>query len=368
MMRHDVETGDGCGAEAPDSGRPPRLARRAACLLVGVVCALLLASVAVAPVIAPYHLRVRGVYLTLAPLTAGFLFGALCPEVARKRGRLLFALAAVTLLVALLPRLRVDVPAASVYPILLMGAVVALAFVRLGLFQAGIGWRGLPMAELLLPRWMAVLAYAFAWAWLLTAILCPRESFAPTRWLLIALGSRPADSTLAPPQVHFKEYAVSGRAMSPERGRVAVGDYVFSVGPLSAQGGEILVGISAARRDDAPFRRPMWLTVDADDPGGQDAENDAEFYDVATVDGGTPEGQALRRSATARLFTTYAWFTTTQSLPAVRLRARLWTLDREAGLGELHFRPVAEADLGVWDLTVLSHFRPQPARRGPSRT
>jgi hypothetical protein len=137
-----------------------------------------------------------------------------------------------------------------------------------------------------------------------------------------------------------------------------VDGYEFRVGPLTPGPGALQAAVSARRADGRPFGHAVWLTVDADDPAHPDPGNDAECFNVGALAAGSPEAASARAAAASPRVTAYAWYALTQSLPAVHLRARLWTPVSESN-GRLAFRPVAEADLGTWNLTLMRKLRPR---------
>lgn len=328
-------------------------------LLLLSTAAALLAAVVAAPAVAPYHGRLRAVFVTLLPLCAGYMVGALDHSFARRHVPALLGGAALVLLAAVLPGLRADAPRLTLALGLAGGVAVAMALVRIGLLQAGIGWRNHTgnLPEDYAPRWAAALAFVLAWSWLLIAVLNPREGFPPTRWLLTITGAPPSALSRQVSRVTLLRAELTSRRIAPERGLVTKNGYDFRVGPLTPGPGSLQAAVSVQRADGRPFGGPVWLTMDADDPRHPDAGNDAQFFDVNTLADGDAPAVAARAAAASPIVTTYAWYGLTQSLPSVRLRARLWMSDGETG-GRMVFRPVAEADLGTWRLTILRKLRP----------
>jgi hypothetical protein len=329
---------------------------RAALLVVG---AAVLISVVAAPAIAPYHDRARAVYITLVPLTVGYAWGALDRAWMRRRLLPVLAGAALVLLAALIPRLRTDVPPLPVLAGLAGGLALAVALLRIGMLQAGIGWRNHAGndPEDYAPHWYAALALGFAWVWLAVAVLQPRESFAPTRWLLTVTGAPPPAAARGEAQVRLLRCALTGAVITPERGLVTQDGYEFRVGPLTAGPGSLQAAVSVRRANGKPFGRPVWLTLDADDPAHPAPGNDAQYFNVSVLDPVIAVAGAASAAAASPRLTAYAWYALTQSLPAIHLRARLWTLDTQTA-DRLTFLPLAEADLGTWNLTILRKLRP----------
>jgi hypothetical protein len=322
--------------------------------------AAVLCAAAAAPPVAPYHGRARAVFITLIPLTVGYTLGALDHAWTRRHVVPLLLAAAVVLAAAIAPGLRTDVPRLPVLAALLGGIAVAVALLRIGMLQAGIGWRnhtGNEPADYA-PPWVGAVAIGFAWLWLIVALVNPRENYPPTRWLLSLTGGPPSAASRGASRVHLQRYALTGAAVTPERGLVTLDGYEFRVGPLTPGPGALQAAVSARRADGRPFGRPVWLTMDADDPARPDAANDAECFDVGALSAHGPEAASARAASSSPRVTAYAWYALSQSLPAVHLRARLWVLASEAH-GRLSFRPVAEADLGTWNLTILRKFRPR---------
>jgi hypothetical protein len=345
---------------APFRAVPARSLARIAMLVGGLA---MLASVAAAPAVAPYHGGLRAVYITLAPLTVGYLWGALDHTWMRRHLVPVLAATALVFVAALAPRLRTDVAPAAVLGALASGVAVGVVLLRIGLLQAGIGWRAHTGNEEtdFAPRWAAVFATLFAWLWLAAALLNPREDFLPTRWLLTVTGNPPPAAARATARVQLDRYALSDAAIAPERGLVVVNGYGFRVGPLTPGPGGLQAAVSVRPEDGRPFGRPVWLTLDADDAARPDSSNDLQYYDVGSLASASPEAKATRDAAGSAQLTAYAWYDLNQSLPAVRLRARLWTFESESD-GRIRFEPLAEANLGRWDLTLLRRLRPQPTR------
>jgi hypothetical protein len=303
-----------------------------------------MAAMAYAPNLSPYHNRVRGVFLSVAPISAGFLLGAAAPAFCLRRMRAILLAAALILLAALWPRLRTDIPSASRTMVLGGGLCIAVVFVRIGMLQAGVTWGGRE-ADDSAPRWAATLAIAFAWAWLGLTVANPRETFAPTRWLLTATGDRPSASALAVPIVTRREYAVSSVNPGPDLVRRDAGMYRFALHSIAVKRGEAMAAASVERRDGAPLREPMWLSVDVADPiapafgAGLDRET--------ALLPGDPSLRAVHQSGRAKRLTAYAWFGLTQSAPSLHVRVRLWAVRREHPDGGLDLVARQDADFGL---------------------
>lgn len=346
----------------PAQDHPPikRRIRALGRLLLYVGATALLACVMAAPAVAPWHGRLRAVFVTLIPLSAGYAVGALDHDFARRKVPVLIAAAALILVAAVLPGLRADVPPLMLGLGLLGGVAVALALTRIGMLQAGIGWRNHEgnQEEDYAPGWAGALALGLAWGWLFLALLNPRENFPPTRWLLTITGAPPTAQALHDSRISLERLVLTTLRISPERGLVESGGYQFRVGPLTPGPGTLEAAVSVRRVDGAPFGQPVWLTLDVDDPAHPDGQNDAQYYSVSELPAHSPEAESVLSATGSNHLTAYAWYGVTQSLPAVHLRARLWVLDGRDD-GSLRFRLAADAELGTWNLSLLRKLKPR---------
>lgn len=324
-----------------------------------------IASIPFVTVLYPYHPRVRGAYVVALPLTVGYILGLATPAWSRKRAAHIMAACAAVLSPGVALRRETALPPLATFVVAASGIGLTVLFLRLGLAHAGLGWSGRPTPDDDRPtRPVAFVSLGAAWLLLAWVMFQPAETSPVTRLLLLALGSKPPANAAGPLRVELRRYALSAAALPRESGPVQTGGYRFSVGILRARPGEMLVNASVRRTDGRAFGFPAWLTLGVDDPARPNPSGDDGFLDRGYLLRSDPGRDAVLASADARNLSAAAFLGLSRSVASVRIRARVWRLQGVRADGTAVFRPVAEADLGSWDLTVLRYLRRQPYRRG----
>lgn len=338
----------------------PSLAHRLTGGFLLILSAVAIASMALTPVLFPYHPRIQSLYLMTVPVSVGWMIGKVLPDWSRRRLSFILVGTAVVFSAALYTRLQSHLPPLYLAAMFAAALILTVVYTRLGLAQAGIPW-STPHKDppLLVTQRTAFAFMAFTWILMFWAMFVPSEQSPPTRLLLTLALDKPGRQA-ATAVLPIRQQGVSGQPLQAVRLTVPGEVYRFDVGRVQAKPDTILATVSVRRVDGHAFGKPVWLTVEALDPQVAPQPVQNQTPERARLNPRTMTGRASTEFIKETRINTLVQFSAVPARSRIRLRGKLWVRENQAPGPSADFRKVAEADLGAWDLTPLRWLRPQP--------